>query len=281
MSLNIVVGYCGLMTASHASYFAIGSYTYALATLVLGWSFFPAIFLGVTLAAVLSLAISLPALRLKGDFFFMVSLAIQALIFNAIYNWSAPDAPLGSWKNLTNGSFGIPGVPKPDIFGIRLGTIGSIALTALFISGGCLLIGKILLGSPWGRVLQAMRDEELAARGLGKNVRCLKVGAFAIACGMVAVAGAIYASYASFVDPSIASLDQSILMLSMVIIGGMGNFRGPLVGAFVLLAIPEILRFANIPPTVGAELRLMAYGLLLVVMIHLRPQGLAGSYRIE
>jgi len=280
MSLNIVVGYCGLITASHAGYFAIGSYTYALATLVLGWGFFPSVFLGVTLAAVLSLAISLPALRLKGDFFFMVSLAVQALIFNAIYNWSTPDAKLGSWKNLTNGSFGIA-IPKPDIFGIRFETIGSMALIALVISGICLLIGRVLLGSPWGRVLQAVRDDELAARGLGKNVRRLKVVAFAIACGMVAVAGAIYASYVSFVDPSIASLDQSILMLSMVIIGGMGNFRGPLVGAFVLLAIPEILRFAHIPTNVGAEVRLMAYGLLLVVMIHFRPQGLAGSYRIE
>lgn len=281
MSLNIVVGYCGLLTASHASYFAIGSYAYALATLKLGWGFFPSIALGVALAAMLSLAISLPAWRLRGDFFFLVSLAIQVLIFNAIYNWTSPGAPPGTWRNLTNGSFGIAGVPRPDMFGIRFDTIGSMALIALLMSAACLLVGKILLSSPWGRILQAVRDDELVARGLGKNVRRLKVGAFCIACGMVAVAGGIYASYMSYVDPSIASLDQSILMLCMVIIGGMGNFRGPLVGAFVLLAIPEILRFANIPGTLGAEMRLMAYGLLLILMVHFRPQGLAGSYRIE
>jgi branched-chain amino acid transport system permease protein len=126
-----------------------------------------------------------------------------------------------------------------------------------------------------------MRDDELAARSLGKNVRLLKTQVFAVASGLAAVAGAIYASYVGYVDPSIASLQQSILMLCMVIVGGVGNFRGPIVGAVVLIAIPEILRFIDITDTAAANIRLMAYGLLLIAVTHFRPQGLAGSYRFE
>jgi branched-chain amino acid transport system permease protein len=126
-----------------------------------------------------------------------------------------------------------------------------------------------------------MRDDELAARGRGKTVRLVKVQVFAVACGLVAVAGALYASYVSYIDPTSASLDESILMLSFVLVGGVGNFRGPLVGAFVLLAIPEMLRFVDMPSAVAAEVRLMAYGLLLLLMMHHRPQGIAGVYRPE
>jgi branched-chain amino acid transport system permease protein len=126
-----------------------------------------------------------------------------------------------------------------------------------------------------------LRDDELAARGLGKNTRLLKMEAFAVSCGMAAISGVIYASYVGFIDPSAASLDESILMLCMVVVGGVGNFRGPIVGALVLVLIPEALRFLHIPDSIAANIRLMAYGLLLIVMMHFRPQGLAGEYRIE
>ena len=281
LSLNMVVGYCGLLTLAHSGYFAVGCYAYALASLKLGLGFLPSMALGVGIGMLLSLAVSIPAWRFKGDFFVMVSLAVQALLFSLFYNWSSPGMEPGTWANLTNGPFGLAGIPKPAILGIKLDTLGSIAAISLVLAGACAFFSWILLSSPWGRLLKAMRDDELAARGLGKNVHLAKVQVFAVACGMAAVAGAIYASYVSYVDPSTASLDESILMLCMVIVGGAGNFRGPLVGAFILLAIPEILRFAHIPDAVAANIRLMAYGLLLVIMMHFRPQGLAGEYRIE
>lgn len=281
LSLNVVVGFCGRLTLAHAAYFAVGSYAYALASRVWGWEFVPSLALGVGLAVVLSLVVSLPTWRVKGDFFVMVSLAVQVLSFNVIYHWASPEASPGTWRNLTNGPFGLARVPKPAILGIKFDTLGSLSALSLGIAGCCLLLGWALFNSPWGRVLMALRDDELAARSLGKNVRLLKVEAFAVACGMMAVAGAIYASYVGYVDPSLASLDQSILMLCMVIVGGVGNFRGPLVGAAVLLAIPEVLRLVYLPDQTATEIRLMVYGLLLVAMMHFRPQGLAGSYRIE
>ncbi|MBL7204159.1 MAG: branched-chain amino acid ABC transporter permease [Desulfobacteraceae bacterium] len=279
-SLNIVVGYCGLLTLAHAAYFAIGCYSYAITTLY-GWGFVPSLAVGVGVAMLLSLFISLPAWRFRGDFFVIVSLAVQALLFSLFYNWNSPGADPGTLKNLTNGPFGIAGISKPDILGIRFDTIGDICVLSIILAGTCLLVSWLLLSSPWGRLLKAVRDDELVARGLGKNTRLVKIHAFAVACGMAAVSGVIYASYVGYIDPSSASLDESILMLCMVMVGGVGNIRGPIVGALVLLLIPEALRFLDIPDTVAANIRLLAYGLLLIFMMHFRPQGLAGVYRVE
>jgi branched-chain amino acid transport system permease protein len=281
MSLNVVVGYCGLITLVHAGFFAIGGYAYALATLHWGIGFVPATLFGVALAAVLSLVVSVPAWRLKGDFFVLVSLAAQALIFSVLYNWWAPGATAGTWENLTNGPLGIAGISQPQIGSIHLESITSIALLSVLLACLCGFILWLLLASPYGRLLKALRDDELAARSLGKNVRLAKVQAFGIACGMVAAAGALYAAYVRYLHPQTASLDQGILMLCMVLIGGTGNLRGPLVGAIVLLAIPEALRFIHIPDVMAANVRLLLFGLLLVVFMHKRPEGLAGTYRLE
>ena len=281
LSLNLVVGYCGLLTLAHAGYYALGGYAYALFSLNLGWGFVPAALAGALIAAVLSLAVSLPAWRLRGDFFVLVSLAVQALIFSVLYNWSSAEAPLGTWRNLTNGPYGISGIPRPDLFGWEITTPVAMALFATAVAGLCALILWRLKTSPWARLLLAMREDELAARGLGKNTRLAKVQAFLISSSLVAVAGSLYAAYVRYLDPSSASLDESILMLSMVIVGGLGNFRGPLVGAAVLVLLPEALRFLTLPDAQAANLRLLIYGLLLILMMHFRPQGIAGEYRVQ
>lgn len=281
LSLNLVVGYCGMLTLAHAGYYAIGGYAYALLALVLGWSFVPAILAAVVIAAVLSLAVSLPAWRLKGDFFVLASLAVQAFVFSLLYNWSDSKAPLGSWSNLTNGPYGIPGIPKAEILGFRLASSAQFLWLATGMAALCAFIVRRLTASPWGRTLVSMREDELAARSLGKNTRLFKVEALAIASGLVAVAGALYTAYVGYLDPSSASLDESILMLCMVVVGGAGNFRGPISGALVLIALPEILRFLNLPDALAANLRLATYGLMLVLMMHFRPQGISGKYRFS
>lgn len=281
LSLNLVVGYCGQLTVAHASYFAVGCYAYGLGCMRLGVGALPSMLLGVVVAAVLSLAVSLPSWRFKGDFFVMASLAVQSLVHGAMVNWWDGSSEVGTLANLTNGPHGLAGVPRPSIFGVDLDTVGAVAVFATVVTGLCAALCWVLTRSPWGRLLQAMRDDELALRGLGKNIRLVKLEAFALACGMAAVAGAVYASYIGFVEPGSGSLDQSILMLCMVIVGGVGNFRGPIVGALILLAIPEALRFTHIPTSAGADVRLLLYGVLLVAMMHFRPQGIAGKYRFE
>ncbi len=282
LSLNIIVGYCGIITLAHAAFFAVGAYAYALSTSVIGLGFLPAIVLAAAIAAGLSLILSLASGRLRGDFFVVFSLGVQTMIFSIIYNWWSPDQPVGSWHNMTNGAFGISGIVRPQIGNYEFATVGSVAVLFSVVAAAFLLLSWRLLSSPWGRVLKAMRDDELAARSLGKEVRLLKGQALAIACGMAAIAGAMYASYVSFVDPSSGSLSESTVFLSMIIVGGVGNsFRGALVGTLVLLLIPEGLRFVGFPESVAVELRPMIYGGLLILLMHFRPQGLAGDFKLR
>lgn len=281
LSLNMVVGYAGLLSLAHAGYFAVGSYTYALATLNLGLNFVPAILLSASIAALLSLALSLPSWRFDGDFFVMISLVVQVMVYRLLYNWSSPNTEIGTWSNLTNGPYGISGIKNPSIFGVTFDSIGGTLIVASFVSLFCVVVVGLLLQSPWGRLLKVMRDDELAARSLGKEVRKAKVQVFSVSCGLAAVGGAMYAAYVGYIDPSLASLDEAILLLSFVLVGGVGNLRGPILGAAVLILLPEILRLVALPDAIAAEVRLMIYGLLLVGMMHFRPQGLAGVYRPE
>lgn len=281
LSLNLIVGYAGLLTLAHAGYYAVGAYAYALLSVNCELGFVPAVLVGGAVSAVLSLAVSLCSWRLKGDFFVLASLAVQALMFSAMYNWSSVEAPIGSLRNLTNGPFGITGINRPSLFGLQVTSPIGMAAFATVVASACALLVWRLSASPWGKLLIAMREDELAARGLGKNTRLLKVQVFAISCGLVAVAGALYASHVRYLDPTSANLDESILMLSMVVVGGMGNFRGPFVGAAVLVLLPEVLRAFSLPDAQAANLRLLIYGALLVLMMHLRPQGIAGEYRVD
>jgi branched-chain amino acid transport system permease protein len=270
-SLNLLIGYAGLLQIAHAAYFGVGAYAGTLVTMRLGLGFVPAVVCGGLLAGVLSLLVSLPAWRFRGDAFVLMSLAVQMALFAVFYNW----------MSLTGGPFGLSAIPKPAILGSELATRGSVCAAYGLIVTACVAMLAALERSPFGRTLQAVRDDELAARSLGIPARRLKVQAFAIASALVGIAGAMYSAYASYIDPTSFSLDESILMLSMVIVGGTGNVRGPLVGALTLIAIPEILRFAALASSVAASVRLLAYGLLLVMLMRLRPQGLAGRYRFE
>jgi branched-chain amino acid transport system permease protein len=281
LSLNLIVGYCGLLTLAHAGYFAVGAYAYAVLSVAFGWEFIPAVMAAMFISAGLSLATSLPAWRLRGDFFVLATLAVQALIFSLLYNWVSPSAPLGSWSNLTNGPFGISRIPRPTILGWAPTSTAEMAILVSLVAVGCAAVLWRLQRSAWGRLLMAARDDELALRNLGRDVFRARAQAVAIACALVAIAGALYASHVRYLDPSSASLDEGILMLSMVIVGGLGNFRGPLVGAATLIALPELLRLLQLPDSAAAALRLAVYGLLLVALMHWRPKGLAGTYRIE
>lgn len=271
MSLNLLIGYSGLLQVAHAAYFGVGAYTAALFSLKWGVGFVPGLLGAALVAGILSLLVSLPAARFRGDYFVMISLAVQTSLYALMYNW----------VDLTNGPYGLSNIPKPHIMSSQYATKEGI----LALYGGVVSILALMLGtlkrSPFGRALQAMRDDELAARSLGLPVKSLKIQSFLIASAMVGVAGGLYAAYVGYIDPSSFTLDESILMLSMVIVGGTGNVRGPIVGAAVLIAIPELLRFLALPDAIAANLRLLAYGLLLILMMHWRPQGLAGRYRFE
>ena len=282
LSLNFIVGYCGRITLAHGAYFAVGAYCYAIVAMAFGPELAWSLPLAVVLGAGLSLLISLPATRFRGDQFVLISLVVHTVLYETMRNWGSQDSPPGTWTNLTNGTYGLTGIPRPSLLGLQLTSPLSLALLSL--SFACLsgAVSWLLLSSPFGRLLKAARDDDLAARALGKNVRMTRIAAFAVSCSMASLAGAAYASYVRYVDPSLASLDESVLILSMLLVGGSGNrLTGPLTGAAFLLAVPELLRLLNVLGPMASSIQLLLYGAALVLILHLRPQGLAGEYGIR
>jgi branched-chain amino acid transport system permease protein len=271
LSLNLSVGYAGLLSLCHAAFFGLGAYVSTLLVMKTGLAFLPSFAIAILIVGVIAYLISIPSTSFHGDFFVLATLGFQAIIFSILYNW----------VDLTNGPYGISGIPRPDILGIQIESAPMFFLVTLLLVVIVSFILYRLTHSPYGRTLAALRDDETAALALGKNVKSLKRSAFLIAGALAAVAGIMFASYASFIDPTSFTLDESIFILCVVIIGGAGNMRGPVIGAVILVLMPELLRFLQMPDAVAANLRQIIYGLMMVLMMRFRPSGLLGRYSFD
>lgn len=271
LSLNLLVGYTGLTSLCHASFFGLGAYISALLSVAAGLSFWTATGAGIGGTVILSFLISIPSLRLRGDYFVLASLAFQTIVFSVLYNW----------VEVTLGPYGIPNIPPPTLLTWRLAGPGSY----LLLSGSALLLTGLLLHwlgrSPFGRVLTAIRDDEIAAVSLGKNTERFKIVSFAIAAGFAALAGAVFSGYSRYIDPTSFGLPESVFILSLVIVGGSGNTVGPLIGTFFLLLLPELLQSLGLPDSIAPNLRLVLYSFLIIIVVRFRPQGLAGEYQYQ
>lgn len=268
-SLNLVAGEMGMLSMAQAAFYGLGAYTSALLATHAGVPFLIGTMAGAGLALLVAALISLPALRLQDEFFVIATFAFQVILFSLFNNWTS----------LTNGPLGIPGIPRPNILGWQpTSPLQFLALSALLAAFAYLVVYR-LTSSPFGRVLHAIREDEAFAKSLGKNTLYFKVSAFTVSAALAATAGSLYAHYTTFIDPSSFSIMESILVLSMVIVGGAGSLWGPLVGAAVLIGLPEGLRFVGMPAAAAAYLRQIIYGALLVIMMMFRPQGLVGKYR--
>ncbi len=263
-SLNLILGYNGILSLAHSGFFGIGAYSVAILTTGFGISFVASVFIAFLFAVILCVIIGISSLRLKGDYFIVATFAFQIIILSLMYNL----------LSVTNGPMGIRGIPAPEIFGFMFSSKISFFLLSTITSISCFLLLLHIVKSPFGRVLKAIRENEILASSLGKNTFLFKVIAFALAGGLAAVAGCLYASYISFIDPSSFSILESIFIISIVIIGGRGNLWGSLIGSIVLVSFPEILRFLGLPNTIAANVRQIFYGMLLVWFMFYRPQGM-------
>jgi branched-chain amino acid transport system permease protein len=267
MSYDLLFGYTGLLSIAHAAFYGIGSYSCALTLLRLGAPFPLALLAAMLLTGAAATLIAIPSLRLSGDYLVVASFGFQLIIYSIMLNW----------KPVTNGSGGLPGIPRPELFGEPLG--GAWPMT-LFILAVATLVGLIvwrLTHSPFGRVLKGIRDDEVAAMACGKNVVAYKIVVFAISGALAGVAGSLYAVYVRFIDPESYLLTESFFILIIVIVGGAGTFWGPILGAAFLWIMPESLRFVGLPDAIAGPLRQVLYGLILILFIMFRPQGLFGS----
>ena len=271
VSLNLVAGYLGLLSLAQAAFYGVGAYLAALFALKLQVPF-PLIIVCIPLVgAVLGLAIGIPSLRVRDDYFVVATLAFQVITFGVLNNW----------VNVTGGPMGIQGIPAPTILGR---SVSSHAGFLVLILLACIVTGVLvwlMVNSPFGRVLRAIREDEVFTQSLGKDVTRFKLAVFAVSAALASLAGTLYASYVGFIAPSGFTVTESIFLVTIVIFGGAGSFWGPIVGAVILIALPEVLRFVGLPNAIGANIRQIIYGLLLVVLMLWRPQGLLGKYAFE
>ena len=273
LSTNLTVGMANLLTMCQAAFYGIGAYigTYFLMQFNLP---FVVIALLVMLATgVTSLLVSYASVKLKGDYFILATLGFQMIVYTILYNWIS----------VTRGPYGIPGIPCIKLFGIwSLNGIYAYFFLALILAIIVALVFSRLQLSPYGRMLKAIRTDELSAKALGRNTVRLKSWAFFISAAFAGVAGLVYASYMSYIDPTSFTLDESIFIITALFIGGIGSrVWGPVVGAAVVVILPELLRFVGLPDAVAANLRQVIYGLTLIILMLLKPQGLLGNAKLK
>ncbi|NQT03471.1 MAG: branched-chain amino acid ABC transporter permease [Planctomycetes bacterium] len=267
-SLNLIAGYTGLLSICQAAFYGVGAYTAALMSLKVGSPFVVNLLLAMVVTGVLGALVGIPSLRIRDDYFVIATFAFQVIAFSIMTNWMA----------FTGGPMGLPGIPQPKIFWWVVDSNWETFLVSTVLAAGVLAVCLRLVHSPFGRVLMAIREDETFALAAGKNIAAYKVLVFIIGAAMASVAGVIYAHYISFIDPTSFTVMESIFIISIVIIGGAGSFWGPVVGAIVLVTLPEALRFIGMPSSIAANMRQILYGGLLVAFMMLRPQGLMGKY---
>jgi len=268
-SINLVTGYTGLLSLGHGAFYGISAYITALGLMVLKVSFIPALILAILFNIVISLLVSLPAIRLKQDYFILAVIGFQMVVFTVLYNWTS----------VTKGPYGIAGITRPNILGLW-----DVSETWEYVVLSYLLLILVFIyflkidRSSFGRVLKGIRDDELVVGAMGRNVNLAKVYVFAVSAGIAAFAGALFATSATYIDPTSFTLDESIAILMIIFIGGSGNLKGVIWGAIFVELLPEILRFLQLPDAVAANLRQIIFGLLLIVLMRFKPTGFAGDY---
>jgi len=258
------------LSLAHAAFFGISAYTVAILTTRYEYNFFVALFLGIIFAIVSSGLIGYVLSKFKGDYYALGSLGFNFIIFAAMLNLSS----------LTNGPLGIPGIPKPSLFGIAFSEgLAFLILTTIFLAL-VYAICQFVANSSFGRVLKSIREDEQALSIFGYKTLNYKLIVFILGAGLAGIAGGLFASYISYIDPSNFSSTTSVFIWSIIILGGLANLKGSLLGALFLTLLPEVLRFVGFPTEVAAQLRLLVYGLLLTVLMLYRPQGLMGEYKL-
>ncbi len=263
LGLNIVVGIAGQLVLGYVAFYAVGAYTYALLNQFFGMGFWVCLPLGGLVAVIFGLMLGFPVLRLRGDYLAIVTLGFGEIVRIFLQNWS----------DITGGPRGISNIPPPDFFGMKMDLsmtttyIYYLVLVAVLIT---ILIISRIKNSRVGLALQALREDEIAAQAMGIDITRVKLSAFALGSCWAGFAGVIFAAKTSFINPASFTFMESAMILSMVVLGGMGSISGVIIAAFILILAPEYLRAFS-------EYRLLIFGAVMVLMMIFRPQGLVTS----
>ncbi len=260
ISLNFAVGFTGLLNLGHVGFFGIGAYTSALLA-INGVPIWLSILCGALLAGISGVLLGLPTTRLKGDYLALATLGFAFIMGSVARNWT----------DVTRGALGIPGIPKI----VRGNT--EFLIVVLVIAILTYLIFLKISRSRFGKACESIRDDELAAKMLGKDTFMHKIMALSISAFFAGIGGGLFAHYITFIDPSIFGIGDLILLFSMLIVGGLASVKGSAIGAIVLFLIPEPLRFIGFPSSVLGPMREIIFALILLLILIYRPRGIFGK----
>jgi branched-chain amino acid transport system permease protein len=267
LSTNLLVGIIGIFSVSQAAIFGVGAYAVALLLLGKVASFPVAMLIAVLLCAILNIVLALPSLRVTGDYFVVTSFGCQ-LVATAIFI---------NWSQLTGGASGLVGIPPPSVLGHSTEEPQAFVCVSTVVLAISCLGFWLLMRSPFGRIVHAIRQDELAVAAAGRDVLRAKVSVAAVSGAFAGMAGGLYATYLSFIDPTSFDISVSIVILTMLVVGGARTLAGSLVGPFLLLALPHGLDLIELSPTIVGPMRQLIYGALLIAFMMFRPQGIAGQ----
>jgi branched-chain amino acid transport system permease protein len=256
-TLNLASGLTGLISLAHAGFYGIGAYTTALLSVNYHLPFWLNLPIAMCLCAVVAFVVSLIALRTVEDYFIICTLGIQVIIFSLMNNL----------MSVTRGPLGIPAIPSITVGSMNLDNKIVFLLLSLGFTALIWYLLKNLTRSGFGNILKAISEDEIFTQSLGKNVYQAKITAFTISAVLAAIPGALYAHYISYIDPTSFTVNESIFILSIVIIGGMGNMKGSFYAAVFMVLLPEALRFVGFPDSIAANMRQIVYGFLLILVV--------------
>jgi len=257
-SLSLVAGYSGQISLAHAGFYGIGAYTTALLSVNFGMPAFINLLVALIISGLIAFIVSKVAVKTIDDYYIIITLGIQVVIYSIMNNW----------QDVTRGPLGIPGIPSIKIFGFAFESKVSFLLLSVFFMGLVWYLLHNIASSPFGGVLRALSEDEIYTKSLGKNVYNAKIVSFVISAMMASIAGVLYAHYISYIDPTSFTVDESIFILSIVIIGGMRNLKGIFFATIFLILLPEALRFVGMPSSIAANMRQIIYGIALIVVIY-------------
>jgi len=270
-SLNLELGFTGLYNFGHIAFFGIGAYASALLSLN-GVPIPVAAFLAVILAGIAGGFLAVPTLRLSGDYFGIATLVFAEMVHLIFLNE----------RDITRGPMGLPSIPRPDWIGTGIDSLPIFLIAAFLAAAATFIILRRITNSPYGRVLKVIREDEFVAQALGKNTSLIKTETIVVGSLFAGLAGVLWAHYITYISPSDFTLQETILVLLCVVLGGKGTHVGPVVGAFAIIFFGEFIRFIPIPSEYArfvAPLQGMVYGFILIVMMLKCPQGIIAESR--
>jgi len=267
LGLNIVVGLAGLLDLGFVAFYAVGAYSYALLNLHFGLGFWAVLPMAACLGAFVGILLGFPVLRLRGDYLAIVTLGFGEIIRLVLENWG----------DFTRGPSGISNIPRPDLFGLEFGLQGRIIYMYYVVLALVLFTIAVvtrLKYSRIGRAWMALREDEIACQAMGIDKTQTKLMAFSLGATWAAMAGVVFAAKTSFINPASFTFLESAMILSIVVLGGMGSTVGVILGALILILLPEYLR-------AFAEYRMIVFGAIMVLFMVFRPQGLIRDRRLR